>query len=109
MHEPHCALALPATVPRLATVAYRQGSSPGQFDCLIFGERSGVAQRLVDVLGLKVRIAGQDLLPALAGGEQAEQPSDRKPQSADAWLAGADCRIDGYSGQVHALIIARED
>src|SRR6266851_8473963 len=105
MRELHRALALSATVPRLATMAYRRETSPGQFDRLILGKGSGVPERLVDVLRLKVGIAGQNFLSALAGREQPEQPSDRKPQSPDAWLAGADCGIDSDSSQGHALII----
>lgn len=106
MREPNHALAFPATAPAPARAACPRGISPRKFDRLILGEESRVAQRLVDVLGFEIGIAGEDFFPALAGGEQPEEPCYRKSQPTDARLAGTHGGIDRDSREIHGLKIA---
>ena len=51
----------------------------------------------MDFLGRSI----QSKVPRFVGGEQAEQPSEREAQSADARLAGADGGIGGDARKAH--------
>jgi hypothetical protein len=79
--------------------------SPREGERLVLGEKGGLARRCVDIFGLQVRIAGQNCLARLTGGEQTEQPRHGKAQPPYAEFAHADGRVNGDAGEVDAPIL----
>jgi hypothetical protein len=58
----------------------------GEFDHLALGQADGVAERIVDVVGLQVGVGLEDLLSRLAGGQEAKQSGHGESQIPDAGL-----------------------
>ena len=73
----------------------------------MLGSRN-VTQRLIDVFGLKVRIVAQDSFARFADRKQTQQPRDRKPEAANARLAGADRGIECDAFKRHYGRIAED-
>ena len=76
---------------------------PEELNGFFFSEAGGVAERLVNVLRLKIGVRGTDGFFRLSGSQQAKEPRDRKPQSADARFSRAHSRVNRDACQLHGV------
>ncbi len=74
---------------------------PRKLDGLVVGKEGSIAERLIEVLRLKIRIGREDPIPTFSRSHHSEEPRHRKPETAYARLSRAHRRIGSDPSECH--------